>query len=344
MFAECWRALLRRRRSERRTAVTEHRLPSKSPMKHTTIEKERLAGIWSAAPTPFTKDGRIDVASIKRMTEHHVRLGVNGLFLLGTNGEGPWLTDTQRSEVVRATVAAARGRLLVSAQVTDNSAARILENVARVKADGADIAILAPPFFLFPATPANVLKLYLTVIRNSPLPVGIYDRGAHSAVQVPLEVLSQIYSEKQVILVKDSSSDPARRDMALAVRAKRKGLKLLNGNEFDCVSYLQAGYDGLLLGGAVFNGAMAGGIQAAVAAGDGAKAARLQKRMNRIMLDVYGGPKITCWLAGEKHLLVRMGLFSTSQNLLGYSLTPSCRRAIERVLKHDAKLLMPWKV
>jgi 4-hydroxy-tetrahydrodipicolinate synthase len=311
-------------------------------MKKTAIEQKSLGGVWSAAPTPFTKEGRIDSASIKRMTEHHCRLGINGLFLLGTNGEGPWLTDAQRSEVVRATVAAARGRLVVTAQVTDNSAARILDNIARVKRDGADIAIIAPPFFLFPATPANILALYLTVIRNSPLPIGIYDRGMNSSVQVPLDVMRQLYAEKNVILVKDSSSDPARREMALAVRKQRRSLTLLNGNEFDCAGYLKAGYDGLLLGGAVFNGHMAALILAAAKQGDHDRAERIQKRMNRIMFSVYGGKKITCWLAGEKHLLVKMGLFQTSKNLLGYSLTPSCSKAIDSVLKRDAAMLMPW--
>ena len=51
---------------------------------------------------------------------------------------------------------------------------------------GPDIAVLAPPFFLLNATAANVERLYLEVIRQSPLPLGIYDRGALSPVQVPL--------------------------------------------------------------------------------------------------------------------------------------------------------------
>lgn len=311
-------------------------------MRKNTIAPERLAGVWSAAPTPFTKEGRVDTASVRRMVAHHTRLGVNGLFLLGTNGEGPWMSDAQRSVMVRTTAVAARGKLLVAAQVTDNSSARILDNIARVKCDGADIAIIAPPFFLFNATPANVLALYRTVIRNSPLPVGIYDRGLNSVVKVPVEVMREIYAEKNVILVKDSSADPVRRDMALAVRKRRNTLRLLNGNEFDCVSYLKAGYDGLLLGGAVFNGHMAALILDAARQGDYDGAERIQKRMNRIMLSVYGGKKIKCWLAGEKHLLVRMGLFATSRNLLGYSLTPACARAIEGVLRHDRAMLMPW--
>lgn len=52
-------------------------------------------GVWSAAPTPFTSKMDIDLVSIKRMIKHHIRLGVNGLFLAGTNGEGQLMTNRQ---------------------------------------------------------------------------------------------------------------------------------------------------------------------------------------------------------------------------------------------------------
>jgi dihydrodipicolinate synthase/N-acetylneuraminate lyase len=50
--------------------------------------------------------------------------------------------------------------------------------------------------------------------------------------------------------------------------AGRAVLALFCGYEFDCVKYLRAGYDGLLLGGGVFNGHIAGLILRAMAAGD----------------------------------------------------------------------------
>jgi 4-hydroxy-tetrahydrodipicolinate synthase len=305
------------------------------------VSPDKLQGVWSAAPTPFTAKMAIDGVSVGRMVEHHIRLGVRGLFLAGSNGEGPWMTDSQRSELVRLTARAARGRLVLAVQVTDNSAARILDNIGRARADGADIAVIAPPYFLFNDTPDTVGALYRQAIRKSPLPVGIYDRGIHSSVLVSEGVLAAVYAEPKVVLVKDSSSDPSRRRVALAARKKRPTLRLLNGDEFHCVEYLRAGYDGLLLGGGVFNGLMANQIVAAVAGGDIAGANRLQERMIRIMYDVYGGKDIACWLSGEKKLLVEMGLFRTWSSYLGYPLTASCRRAIAKVLKADKDVLWP---
>lgn len=297
--------------------------------------------VWSAAPTPFTRDGELDVPAIKRMVEHHIRLGVRGLFLGGTNGEGPWMTDGQRRLMVRSVVAAARGRLPVSVQVTDNSAARIVVNMRAAREDGADAAIIAPPFFLMNATPENVRDLYMDAIRACPLPVGIYDRGKHSAVAVPVKVLKAVMQEKKVVMLKDSSCDPERRALFLAARRKRRDLRILNGFEFDCVSYIKDGYDGVLLGGGVFNGFLAKLILDAVRKSDLTRADQLQQRMNRLMYAVYGGKKIACWLAGEKRLLMEMGIFSSWHNLLRYPLTPACERAIVRVMKTDRAYLLP---
>jgi 4-hydroxy-tetrahydrodipicolinate synthase len=256
-----------------------------------------------------------------------VQLGVRGLLIAGTTGEGPWMTDDQRSVLLRAIVAANRGRLILAMQVTDNSAARILVNARRAKVDGADIAVIAPPHFLLNATPANLLAHYRQAIRQCPLPVGIYDRGRAG---MPDEILPALYAERRVVMIKDSSNDPKRMQIALA--ARRKGVTLLNGYEFDCVTYLKAGYDGSLLGGGIFNGYLAGQI---------ADRPELQTRMNRLMYDVYGGEKIECWMSGLKHLLVQMGIFGTAKNYLNYPLTPACKKNIVTALRRDAAFLFP---
>lgn len=251
------------------------------------------------------------------------------------------MPNGERRKLVETAANYAKGRLLLAVQVSDNSAARILDNIHEAKQDGADIAIIAPPFLVFPSGPEAILALYRDAIRGSELPVGIYDLGRHRNLFVPNDVLAAIMCEPKVILVKDSSSDPTRRDIQLAARRKRPALRLFTGAEFVCAEYLQAGYDGGMLGGGIFNGSLAGQILHSVKEGDVAKAERLQKRMNRIMFDVYGGKKLTCWLAGLKHLLVEMGVFRTPASYLNYPLTPSCRKAIKRALKNDRDILLP---
>lgn len=303
--------------------------------------RARLAGVWSATPTPFTDDMEVDVESVQRSVEHHLRLGMKGLFLCGTCGEGPWMPDRLRRDMIKATAESAQGRLAIAAQVTDNSAARIIDNMEMACEAGAEIAIIAPPFFLLNATPERLTAFYREAIDHCPLPVGIYDRGLGGAVVVENESLADIYADERVAMVKDSSTDGSRRDIALAERERRPELLLLTGYEFGCVEYLAAGYDGLLLGGGIFNGFLAGQMMEAMAQGDRPRAEEIQARMNEMMYEVYGGKEITCWLSGQKRLLVEMGVFSTWKSFLNYPLTPECEADIVRMVEEDDGVLFP---
>jgi 4-hydroxy-tetrahydrodipicolinate synthase len=289
-------------------------------------------GIWSATPTPFTAAGGVDTDSVRRMIAHHIGMGVTGAMLAGTCGEGPWMRVRDREALTRTAVEAAGGRFRLALQVTDNSSARVLDNIEGAKAWGAELAVVEAPYFFLNSSPARLLAHYREIARNSPLPMGLYDRGRGSPFAPPEEILPEMLAEPNIVVVKDSSMLESKRALYLAARAARPGLVLLTGGEFDTAAYFRAGYDGALLGGGIFNARIALRILSAVRAGDQAEADRLQARMNDLMWRVYGGPKIECWLAGLKELLVRMGVFTTRAHLLGYPLTESCAAQIRAAL------------
>ena len=154
------------------------------------------------------------------MVAHHLRLGIKGLFLAGTNGEGPWLPERERRKLVSEVVKHAAGKMIISVQVTDNSSARVADNMRTAREDGADVVVISSPYFFFNATPSTLLAFYRESIDRSPLPVGIYDKGKSASVFVPGEVLKAVYEEEKVVLIKDSSLDPKHAAIALAARKK----------------------------------------------------------------------------------------------------------------------------
>jgi dihydrodipicolinate synthase/N-acetylneuraminate lyase len=301
----------------------------------------RLSGVWSAAPTPLTDELKVAPADVERMVARHIGLGVNGLFLAGTCGEGPWLPATEKSRLMKSAVAAAAGRLPIAVQVSDNSAARILENIEQAVRDGADIAVVAPPTVLFNADERRIFNLYAEVLRESPLPIGLYDLGKRREFSLTIDRLADLLQDPKVVFLKDSSSCPQRREMALRVRKSRSGLGLFNGDEFDCVTYLESGYDGLMLGGAAVIARLATFILEAVADGRQEEAQEWQGRMTGILHAIYGGKNFPCWLAGLKRTLVGLGVFSTWRNFPDYELTKECSQDIDTVLSEQRDLLLP---
>lgn len=285
--------------------------------------------IWSAVPTPLTEQLSVDERSLARTVEASIADGIHGLFLGGTCGEGPWLPDRERSRLVQFARAAAGRSLRIAAQITDNSVPRVLDNAARAAEAGADFGMIAPPSTLLNATPVRVLNFFREAAEQCPLPVGIYDLGSHRPIMVPESGLQELYRLPNVRFVKDSSGQPSRREQALAARKARPELHLFNGDEFRSVEYLEAGYDGMMFGGAIAVAPHLHRIAAQFTAGNPAGARATAAEMVEILYGIYGGRDIACWLTGLKYYLVRRGLFSSTASFLGYPLADSCARFIE---------------
>lgn len=291
---------------------------------------EARVQIWSAAPTPLTPELRVDVASLERMVRHAVDGGIDGLFLAGTCGEGPWLPDRERRILVQRAASVVARRLKIAVQVSDNSVPRILDNMHAAAEAGADCAMIAPPATMMNATPERIAALFTEAVEASPLPVGIYDLGRHRPIMIPQDRLKGIYLLPNVQLVKDSSGAPERSEIALAARRERPSLQLFNGDEFRCVDYLQAGYNGLMFGGAAAVTSQLHRIVDHFLAGRLDEARAAEAEMRDVLLGIYGGPSIACWLTGLKYYLVRCGVFSSAASYLSYPLTEECRAFINR--------------
>ena len=57
---------------------------------------EPLKGLIAATFTPFDQDGKLYLDPIPRIVEHLAKCSINALFINGTTGEGPSLTEEER--------------------------------------------------------------------------------------------------------------------------------------------------------------------------------------------------------------------------------------------------------
>ena len=302
-------------------------------------ERIKRGPIWSATPTPLDEGRRLDRRSTTRMVEHHIDLDCCGLFLGGTCGEGPWLHPDDFYEFVSIVVSEADKRMVIAAQVSDNSALRMLRNIDSAAECGADLAVVASPYVFMNETDVRLLALYQETIEKSCLPIVFYDRGHHAAISVSNEILEEIYGMENVIFVKDSSGDVNRRELALKARRERPELVLANGDEFKAVEYFQAGYDAAMFGGSILIARYAAKIYEACLGNRLEEAIEIERKMQHVLYSVYGGESISCWLTGLKECLVKLGVFQTNRSFLDYPLTVECQEAMNEVLNLEREWL-----
>jgi N-acetylneuraminate lyase len=116
----------------------------------------KTEGLIAATFGTFREDGTLNLQLIPELVNKLVREGVSGVFVCGTNGEGPNLTVEERMQVAEAYITAANKRIKVWVHVGHTSIAECRKLAAHAAEAGAD-AISSVAAFYF--KPGNVQQL-----------------------------------------------------------------------------------------------------------------------------------------------------------------------------------------
>ncbi|MGA0060099.1 MAG: dihydrodipicolinate synthase family protein [Planctomycetota bacterium] len=145
----------------------------------------RLRGLIAAPHTPLRKDLSVDLDRIPAQVDHLLAGGVQGLYVLGSTGEGPSMTTAERRAVAEAFVRAVGGRVPVVLQVGHPAMAEAKELARHAAAIGAD-AFSAVFTSYFPVTGvANVAEHLAAIAGAAPeLPFYAYHIPALSGFHV----------------------------------------------------------------------------------------------------------------------------------------------------------------
>jgi 4-hydroxy-tetrahydrodipicolinate synthase len=101
-------------------------------------------GVYPIAPTPFEADGRIDYASIDRLTDFYVGCGSTGMTVLGVMGEAPKLDGAEALEIATRFIKRAPSLPVIVGVSAPGFAA--MRSLARAAMDaGAAGVMIAPP-------------------------------------------------------------------------------------------------------------------------------------------------------------------------------------------------------
>ena len=296
--------------------------------------------VWSATPTPFLADGSLDETGLSNLVEQHLWLGVQGIFLCGSCGEGPWMPSAQRYALVAAVKRLAGDRLHVAVQVSDNSAARVKENMVPMLDAGADSVVIAPPLLQRHCPPEFLRRYFLEPLESAPLPVGLYAFKPPVAPPMSLSLWCEAAGHPAVKYVKDSTCFEDFEHAFIGVKATRPELLLMTGNEFNVVNAVVNGYDGGLAGTGILIGGMLRRALEALAEGDRAAADEWQAQARECLWGVFR-PDRSRWLGGLKHALKYLGLFRDDYMHLSYVLTDEDRREVEAVCDRYREFILP---
>lgn len=212
-------------------------------------ESAQLTGVVPPLVTPLTPSYEVDTPSLARLVQYQLAGGVSGVFVLGTSGEGTFLTDEQRQVVLETTVAEVAGQVPVLAGVIDTSTNRVSAHVSAALKAGVDALVVTAPFYA--AThPAEIERHFVrlkSVAGDTPLYA--YDIPPRAGTKLPASLITSLAEQGVIAGVKDSSGqETSLRELVLQRREKKLDLTIMTGSEVTVDSSLAFGVDGVVPG------------------------------------------------------------------------------------------------
>jgi 4-hydroxy-tetrahydrodipicolinate synthase len=202
-----------------------------------------LTGAITALATPF-RGQDVSFGDLKRLVEHQIKGGIDGLVPVGTTGESPTLTSEEHMDVIRATIEIARGRVPVIAGTGSNSTAEALEYTKMADEAGADAVLIVTPYYNKPSQ-EGLFRHYCTLADATDLPIILYSIPSRCSIEIGVPLLERLRARyKHVAWIKEAGGSVDRVDQIK--QALGRDMTVLSGDDSLTLAFMASGAEGVI--------------------------------------------------------------------------------------------------
>lgn len=242
----------------------------------------KFTGVITAMATPMTKEEHVDEEGMRRLVNYQIAGGVRGLFVLGSTGEFPSLSDAQRHRTLEIVVDEVKGRVPVLVSVSDTCLETTKEHIAHAAKIGADAIVVSTPYYYGIESQKEMIRHFRSVAEYTPLPMFIYNVPASTKNFVQAESILEMSKWDKVVGIKDSTCNFTHFQKLVDQNVENPEFRILQGSEFDFCASVMMGAHGGVLGIANVAPKICVAAYEAAAAGDIKKAHEYQQKITEI--------------------------------------------------------------
>jgi N-acetylneuraminate lyase len=244
-------------------------------------------GIVAALVTPFTANGEVNDDALAELCEHTIRLGVGGLYICGTTGEGLFLSEAERERVVKAVVKASAGRADVIVNISHMDIRQVHRQAAYAADAGADAVSSLPPLF-YSMTNEDLVRYFRAILDSTELPFTIYNIPQLSHCRLDPAVVRVLVEVPKFVGIKHTSDE--NESLRQFKQVDNGRLIVWCGRDASLIEQLKLGADGAIGSSYQLLGNVFAKILSEFRAGRNERAALLQLRINEVhgRLQTYG--------------------------------------------------------
>lgn len=167
-----------------------------------------FAGVLAPIPTPFDEHDRVDTARLKSALQKWMATSLDGVVVLGSNGEAALMDDFESDQAIvaaRDVVPSSRRFIVGTGRESTQAAIRASKRAAEHGADA--VLVRTPGFFKSQMTNDAFVRHYTAVADASPVPVLLYNFTAVTGVNLLPAAVARIATHPNVVGMKESGGD-----------------------------------------------------------------------------------------------------------------------------------------
>jgi 4-hydroxy-tetrahydrodipicolinate synthase len=207
-----------------------------------------LRGIIPPVVTPLLNDNELDEQGLENLINHILEGGVHGVFLLGTTGEATSLRYKVREKFVKLACRLVNKKVPVLVGITDTSFDGSIEMAHLCQDVGADMVVVAPPYY-FPIE-QHEMRCYLDdLVPRLPLPFLLYNMPSHTKLHMNVKTVEHAKA-LGALGIKDSSGDMLYLLSLIDAFKHEPEFSVITGTEIFIPETILQGGHGAIAGGA----------------------------------------------------------------------------------------------
>jgi 4-hydroxy-tetrahydrodipicolinate synthase len=200
-------------------------------------------GCGTALVTPFTREGAVDQAGVRRLARRQIESGMHFLVPCGTTGESPTLSDEERLRVVELVVEEAAGRVPVLAGAGGYDTREVIRTAQQMQRLGAAGILSVTPYYNKP-TQEGLFQHYSAIAGEVGLPIIVYNVPGRTGCNVDVATLVRLAAVPNIAGVKEASGNVSQ--MCEICRAVPPEFIVLSGDDALTLPLMAVGGHGII--------------------------------------------------------------------------------------------------
>ena len=200
-----------------------------------------IVGSIVALVTPMQEDGSVDYPALRRLIDWHIVEGTDCIGVVGTTGESPTVSVEEHCEIIRVSVAHAKGRVPIMAGTGGNSTAEAIELSRFAKQVGADCTLSVVPYYNKPSQ-EGIYRHFRAIAEAVDVPMVLYNVPGRTVADMQVETTMRLAQIPGIVGIKEASGEIDR--AAWLIRQAPEGFSIYSGDDGTAIALMLLGGHG----------------------------------------------------------------------------------------------------